>query len=86
MYTYTVKKSDWSETSLKRAFSGPHVNKVTIFQHPTIFTDTGRDPQYSNGRICSPPEYNTVDVASAFGDAGVTYLLGLISDALFTYM
>ena len=24
-------------------------------------------------------------VASAFGDAGVTYLLGLISDALFTY-
>ena len=45
MYTYTVKKSDWSETSLKRAFvgaySGSHVNKVTFFQHPTIFTDTG---------------------------------------------
>ena len=58
MYTYTVKKSDWSETSYKTAFSGSHVNKVTIFQHPTIFTDTGRDPQYSNGRICSPPGSN----------------------------
>ena len=55
MYTYTVKKSDWLETGLYRAFSGSHENKVTFFQHPTMLTDTGRDPQYSAGRICRGP-------------------------------
>ena len=70
MYTYTVKKSDWLETGLYRAFSGSHKNKVTFFQYPTMLTDTGRDPQYNAGRICMGPE-----------SGGVRVLPGLYSEA-----